>query len=164
MAAMSIWLCHLGSPMLLPLFKTVSMISFMLFLIFFSDSGTHPIAFDSCKLIPAELNYEIHEKEHLGLVWALKRWGALCLSLSSPFEVLTDHSSLQNFMSSKVLTSRQAFWAEFLSEFHFSITCRPGRLATLPDALSRRDDFYPERGEHFISKNTMNFQQLLKQD
>ncbi|MBW0549839.1 hypothetical protein O181_089554 [Austropuccinia psidii MF-1] len=27
-----------------------------------NDSGKHPIAFDSCKLLPAELNYEIHEK------------------------------------------------------------------------------------------------------
>ncbi|MBW0544595.1 hypothetical protein O181_084310 [Austropuccinia psidii MF-1] len=35
-----------------------------------SDSGKHPIAFDSCKLLPAELNYEIHDKELLGIVWA----------------------------------------------------------------------------------------------
>ncbi|MBW0577546.1 hypothetical protein O181_117261 [Austropuccinia psidii MF-1] len=127
-----------------------------------SDSGKHPIAFGSCKFIPEELNYEIHDKELLGIVLALKSWRAFHLSLSSPFEVLTNHSSLQYFMSSKVLTRRQACWAEFLSEFHFSITYVPGRLATLPDALSRRDDFYPERGEDFISKNPMNFQQLIK--
>ncbi|MBW0573809.1 hypothetical protein O181_113524, partial [Austropuccinia psidii MF-1] len=129
-----------------------------------SDSGKHPIAFDSRKLIPAELNYEIHDKELLGIVWALKRWRAFLLSLSSPFEVLTDHSSLQYFMTSKVLTRRQARWAEFLSEFHFSITYRPGCLATLPDALSRWDNIYMERGEDFISKNPMNFQQIIKQD
>ncbi|MBW0568835.1 hypothetical protein O181_108550, partial [Austropuccinia psidii MF-1] len=129
-----------------------------------SDSGKHPIAFDSHKLIPAELNYEIHEKELLFIVWALKHWRAFPLSLSSPFEVLTDHSSLQYFMSSKVLTRCQAHWAEFLSEFHFSITYCPGRLATLTDALSCRDDVYPERGEDFISKNPMTFPQLLKQD
>ncbi|MBW0496704.1 hypothetical protein O181_036419, partial [Austropuccinia psidii MF-1] len=115
-------------------------------------------------LIPAELNYEIHDKELLGIVWALKCWRAFLLSLSSPFEVLTDHSSLQYFMSSKVLTHNQALWAEFLSEFHFSITYRPGRLATLPDALSCWDDIYPERGEDFISKNPMNVQQLIEQD
>ncbi|MBW0578869.1 hypothetical protein O181_118584, partial [Austropuccinia psidii MF-1] len=38
-----------------------------------NDSGKHPIAFDNCKLLPAELNYEIHDKELLGIVWALKR-------------------------------------------------------------------------------------------
>ncbi|MBW0592734.1 hypothetical protein O181_132449 [Austropuccinia psidii MF-1] len=67
-------------------------------------------------------------------------------------------------MSSKVLTRRQARWAEFLSEFHFVITYRPGRLATLPDALSRQDDVHPERGVDFISKNPENFHQVLKQN
>ncbi|MBW0575189.1 hypothetical protein O181_114904 [Austropuccinia psidii MF-1] len=67
-------------------------------------------------------------------------------------------------MSSKILTRHQAHWAEFLSEFHFSITYRPGHLATLPDALSPRDNIYPERGEDFISKNPMNHQKIIKQD
>ncbi|MBW0533307.1 hypothetical protein O181_073022 [Austropuccinia psidii MF-1] len=129
-----------------------------------NDSGKHPIEFDSCKLLPAGLNYEIHDKELLGIVWALKHWRAFPLSLSKPFEVLTDHFSLQYFMSSKVLTCCQACWAEFLSEFHFSITYLPGRLATLPDASSFWDDVYPERGVDFISKNPQNFHQVLKQN
>ncbi|MBW0573281.1 hypothetical protein O181_112996 [Austropuccinia psidii MF-1] len=111
-----------------------------------NDSGKHPIAFDSFKLLPAELNYETHHKELLGIVWALKHWRASLLSLSNSFEVLTDHSSLQYFMSSKALTHHQARWAEFLSAFHFTITYRPGRLATFPDALSHQDNVYPERG------------------
>ncbi|MBW0489888.1 hypothetical protein O181_029603 [Austropuccinia psidii MF-1] len=41
-------------------------------LIQISDSGKHPIAFDSHKCLPAELNYEIHDKELLGIVWALQ--------------------------------------------------------------------------------------------
>ncbi|MBW0571429.1 hypothetical protein O181_111144 [Austropuccinia psidii MF-1] len=118
-----------------------------------NDSGKHPIAFESRKLLPAELNYEIHDKELLGIIWALKCWRAFLLSLSNSFEVLTDHSSLQYFMSSKVLTHCQARWAEFLSEFHFTITYRPGRLATLPDALSHWDNVCPERGMDFISNN-----------
>ncbi|MBW0475350.1 hypothetical protein O181_015065 [Austropuccinia psidii MF-1] len=116
------------------------------------------------KRIPAELNYEIHYKELLGIVWALKGWMAFLLSLYSPFEVLTNHSSLQYFMSSKVLTHRQARWSEFLSEFHFSKTYCPGRPATLPDALSHWDNVIPERWEDFISKNPMNLQQLIKKD
>ncbi|MBW0584707.1 hypothetical protein O181_124422 [Austropuccinia psidii MF-1] len=76
-----------------------------------SDLGKHPIAFDSCKLLPAELSYEIHDKELLGIVWALKCWRAFLLSLSSSFEDLTNHSSLQYFMSSKILTFHQACWA-----------------------------------------------------
>ncbi|MBW0529800.1 hypothetical protein O181_069515 [Austropuccinia psidii MF-1] len=129
-----------------------------------SASGKPPIAFGSRKPVPAELNYEIHDKELLGIVWALKRWRAFLLSLYSPFEVLTNHSFLQSFMSSKFLTRRQAHWAEFLSEFHFSITYHPGCLATLLDALSRWDKVYPQTGEDSIRNNPMNFQQLIKQD
>ncbi|MBW0566659.1 hypothetical protein O181_106374, partial [Austropuccinia psidii MF-1] len=129
-----------------------------------NDSGRNPIASDSRKLLPAELKYEIRDKELLGIVWALKHWRAFLLSISNPFEVLTDHSSLQYFMSSEVLTFRQACWAEFLSEFQFTITYRQGRLATLPDALSRQDNVYPERGVDFIIKNPQNFHQVIKQD
>ncbi|MBW0573645.1 hypothetical protein O181_113360, partial [Austropuccinia psidii MF-1] len=60
------------------------------------------------KPIPTELKYEINDKELLGIVWALKHWRAFRLSLSSPVEVLTDPSSLQYFMSTKVLPSRQS--------------------------------------------------------
>ncbi|MBW0511938.1 hypothetical protein O181_051653 [Austropuccinia psidii MF-1] len=97
-----------------------------------SASGKRPIAFNSHKLIPEELNYEICDKELLGVFWALKHW--------------------------RVATLRQASWAEFLSEFHFSITYFLGHLANLPDNV------YLERGEEFISKNPMKFQQLIKQD
>ncbi|MBW0571199.1 hypothetical protein O181_110914 [Austropuccinia psidii MF-1] len=66
-------------------------------------------------------------------------------------------------MSSKILTCHQARWAEYLSEFHFSITYHPGHMATLPDALSPRDNVYPERGG-FISKNPKTYQKIIKQD
>ncbi|MBW0590954.1 hypothetical protein O181_130669 [Austropuccinia psidii MF-1] len=130
-----------------------------------NDSGKHPIAFDSRKLLQAELNYETHEEELLGILWSLKRWRAFLLSLSDSFEVLTDHSSLKYFMSSKVLTCHQASWEEFLSEFHCSITYHQGRLATLPDALSHPDDMYPERGwtsSERIPKTFIKFSRKMK--
>ncbi|MBW0471956.1 hypothetical protein O181_011671 [Austropuccinia psidii MF-1] len=49
-----------------------------------NDSGKHPTAFDSRKLLPAELKYEIHDKE-LGIVWALKQWRSFLLSLYNSF-------------------------------------------------------------------------------
>ncbi|MBW0570350.1 hypothetical protein O181_110065 [Austropuccinia psidii MF-1] len=74
-------------------------------------SGKHPIAFDSHKLLPEELKYKIHDKELLGIVWALKLWKAFLLSHSSSFKVITNHSSLQYFMSSNISTFFQAHWA-----------------------------------------------------
>ncbi|MBW0467346.1 hypothetical protein O181_007061 [Austropuccinia psidii MF-1] len=129
-----------------------------------NDSGKHPIEFDTQKPLPDELNYEIHDKELLGIIWALKCWRAFVLSLSHSFGVLQDHSSPQYFMSPKVLTCCQARWAKFLFEFHFTITYFPGRLATLTYALSHWDGMYPERGVEFIDKNPQNFQKILKKD
>ncbi|MBW0530908.1 hypothetical protein O181_070623 [Austropuccinia psidii MF-1] len=60
-----------------------------------TDSRKHPIAFDSRKPLPAELNYEIHDKELLGIFWALKRLRAFLIYLSKTFELFTNHSSLQ---------------------------------------------------------------------
>ncbi|MBW0479989.1 hypothetical protein O181_019704 [Austropuccinia psidii MF-1] len=129
-----------------------------------NDSRKHPIAFDSAKLLSAELNYEIHDKELSGLVWALECWRAFLLFLSNSFEVLKDDSSVQYVNSYKVLTPFLAHWAEFLSEFHSTITDHPGKLATLPDAFSGRDEVYPERGVDHIGKNHQNFHQIIKQD
>ncbi|MBW0492337.1 hypothetical protein O181_032052 [Austropuccinia psidii MF-1] len=84
-----------------------------------SDSEKHPIAFDSCKPLPEEINCETHDKELLGIVCALKPWTAFLLSLSSSFEALTNHSSLQYLMKSKILTCHQVCWAEFHFEFPF---------------------------------------------
>ncbi|MBW0549124.1 hypothetical protein O181_088839 [Austropuccinia psidii MF-1] len=117
---------HCSNPSLAPIVETdASDYALVSVLSQVSASGKHPIAFDSRKFLQEELNYEIHYKELLGIVWALKCCRAFLLSLSSSFEGLTDHSSLKYFMSSKILTCHQACWAEFLSEFHFSITYHP---------------------------------------
>ncbi|MBW0495825.1 hypothetical protein O181_035540 [Austropuccinia psidii MF-1] len=68
-----------------------------------SDSGKHPIAFYRRKPIPAELSYEIHGKELLGVVWALKRWRAfpflsLPLLKFSQIILLLNTSCLQKFL------------------------------------------------------------------
>ncbi|MBW0550526.1 hypothetical protein O181_090241 [Austropuccinia psidii MF-1] len=76
---------------------------------------------------------------------------------------LHDHPSLQYLMSSKVLTCFQAHWAEFLSEFPFSITYHPGRLANLPDAVS-----FPKKNEitdsRFFSDLFYQIQKAVWQD
>ena len=128
------------------------------------DNLLHPIAFDSRKMLPAELNYEIHDKELLAIVWAFQRWRSLLLSTSSQIQVLTDHNALEYFMSSKVLTRRQARWAELLAEYDFNIKYRPGKQALKPDALSRRDDVYPTGGDGAYAKNNPhNVRPLLRQ-
>ena len=55
-----------------------------------------------------------------------------------PTETLTtnnDHKNLTYFQSARVLSRRQARWAQFLTRFDFLITYRPGVQQGKVDAL-----------------------------
>ena len=63
-------------------------------------------------MIPAELNYFIHDKELLAIVRALEEREPELLSLQEPFLVVTDHRALASFMTKQKLNARQARRAE----------------------------------------------------
>jgi hypothetical protein len=88
---------------------------------------------------PAELNYQIHDKELLAIVKSLQQWRADLARTNSVVRVWTDHRALEYFMTTKQLNQRQARWAEVLAEFYFSIVYRPGSKNVLADTLSRRE-------------------------
>lgn len=104
-----------------------------------------PVAFMSKKMIPAECNYDIYDKELLAIVRAFEEWESELMSTgNSPVQVFTDHQNLRTFMSTKKLTRRQARWAEFLSQFHFKVTYRTGNTNTKADSLTRRPQDLPQ--------------------
>ncbi|KAF7568084.1 hypothetical protein PtrM4_126970 [Pyrenophora tritici-repentis] len=103
-----------------------------------TDGVLKPVAFISTKMSPAECNYAIYDKELMAIVRAFEEWRPELAGTSDPVKVISDHATLQTFMVNKALNRRQARWAEFLSEFNFKITYRPGRLGSKPDALTRR--------------------------
>lgn len=74
----------------------------------FSLNNFHPLDFESQNLQAAELNYKIHNKELLAIVYGLQKWQSYHLSLTEPFEILKDPNTLKYFMSTKALTQRQA--------------------------------------------------------
>ena len=61
--------------------------------------------------------------------------------------VLTDHHNLKYWMVPRQLMPLQALWMEVSSGFRFKIVYRPGKLAVMPNALSRRADYHPGEGE-----------------
>jgi hypothetical protein len=79
------------------------------------DGKPQPIAFHSRKLIQAELNYNIHDKELLAIVVAFKVWRVYLEGAKHTITVKTDHKNLTFFTTTKELTRRQARWAETLS-------------------------------------------------
>lgn len=106
-----------------------------------TTNALHPVAFHSRKFSPAEINYDVHDKELLAIIDAFKVWRQYVISTNTPVTVYTDHRNLQFFMTSKTLNRRQARWASFLADFSFVIVYRPGTQQGKTDALSRRAEF-----------------------
>ncbi|KAG5716608.1 hypothetical protein E4T56_gene16277 [Termitomyces sp. T112] len=101
-----------------------------------------PVAFYTRSMIPAELNYDIYDKELLAIVEAFRQWRAYLEGSPHCIQVYSDHNNLQYFTTTKQLSRRQARWSETLSEYDFTIHYRPRRLGTKPDALTWRPDVY----------------------
>jgi len=104
------------------------------------DGRLHPIAYYSRKLLPAELNYQIYDKELLAIVSAFKHWRHYLEFSPATTEVITDHRNLEYFTTTRQLSRRQVRWSEILSDYNFTIRYRPGSQNAAADALSRRDN------------------------
>ena len=83
----------------------------------------------------------------MAIVRAFEEWRPELEGSPSPVEVITDHKNLEYFMSTKILSRRQARWSEFLSRFNYQITYRPGKAGGKPDALTRRLGDLPKEGD-----------------
>ncbi|KAL0180337.1 hypothetical protein M9458_025779, partial [Cirrhinus mrigala] len=98
----------------------------------------HPCAFYSCKLSPAEQNYDVGNRELLAIKLALEEWRHWLEGSTHPFTIITYHKNLQYLREARRLNPRQARWALFFTRFNFKITYRSGSKNTSADALSRQ--------------------------
>ena len=89
-------------------------------------------------MILLELNYNIYNKELLGIVAALKEQRVFLQGIEKPFIVKTDYKNLTGFLMTKELNWRQVKWAEMLIEYHFEIQYTKGTDNARADALSRK--------------------------
>jgi len=110
------------------------------------EERLHPIAFHSRKFQPVEINYEIHDKELLGIVDAFKHWCRYCEGAKHQIQVFSDDQNLEYFTTTKVLNRRQARWAQEMAGVDFRMYYRPGSQNGKPDTLSRRLEYRPEKG------------------
>lgn len=106
------------------------------------DEGKlRPIAYYSRKLQPAEINYDVHDKELLAIIVALEQWRVYLEGSTYPVQVWTDHKNLATFTTTKILNRRQVRWAEKIAAYNLIITYRKGTENARADALSRRQDY-----------------------
>jgi len=102
--------------------------------------GQHPIAFHLRTLLPAEKNYNVHDKEMAAIVYGFKCGHPYFLGANHPIMVCTDHKNLQYFHQPQKITGRQARWMEFLQDFDYRLNHIPGHANTVADLLSQRKD------------------------
>ena len=110
------------------------------------DNQWHPIAFQSRKFQPAEVTYDVHDKEMTAIVAAIKEWEHLLMSVHDEITVFSNHMNSEYFNSTKVLNCRQHRWAEFPQPFRFKVVYREGRVNEKADTLSQLRDDRPEGG------------------
>ena len=63
-------------------------------------------------------------------------------------KVLIDHKGLEYFMITKKLISRQAKWAEFLSEFNFFVTYQTEKKNNKANALTQKLHEFPANNKN----------------
>ena len=85
-----------------------------------------------------ELNYNIYNKELLGIVIVLKEQRAFLQGIEKLFIVKTDYKNLTRFQIIKELNYRQIRQAEMLIEYYFKIQYTKGIENIRVDALSRK--------------------------
>ena len=74
----------------------------------YSGKNLHPVAFLSRKLSLTEQNYEIYDKKLMTIVRCFEQWRAELKGSSHVIEILSDHKNLEYFMTTKLLSRRQA--------------------------------------------------------
>ena len=99
-----------------------------------------PVLLISKALNETEYNYEIHDKEMLGVIYCLEVWRHFLEGTRVKFEIWTDHKNLEYFITSQNLNCRQARWALYLSRFDFVLKHVLGSKIEKTDSLSRRSD------------------------
>ena len=108
------------------------------------DDGTwRPVAYRSKTMSKAQYNYDIHDKELLAIMQALKEWRQYCEGAKHTVRIRTDYKNLVPFTIIKELNGRQIRWNEELANFDINFEYRPGLEGGKPDALTRRSGDMP---------------------
>ena len=104
-----------------------------------------PVAYRSKTMTPAECNYDVHDKEVLAIVQAIKEWKRyMAGKLPTEVNILTYHRNLLTFTTTKQLNGRQVRWMEMLVEQPFIIRYRPGKGNGKADTLTKRSGDWPD--------------------
>ncbi|EEB98128.1 hypothetical protein MPER_02420 [Moniliophthora perniciosa FA553] len=75
-----------------------------------SDGEWHPCGYISNSFNQAERNYQIYDRELLGMIRGLKEWRHYLMGSNFPTVLLSDHDNIRYFRQPQDLNPRQARW------------------------------------------------------
>jgi len=104
------------------------------------DRRWYPLSYYNKWFPPVKLNYDIYDKEMVGIVNCFSEWQDFLMGGPGEIVVFTDHKNLECFNTTKLLNQSQASWAEIFSQFNFKNVYRPVEMNGKVDALARRVD------------------------
>ena len=90
-----------------------------------------PIAYCSSMFTPAEQNYDIYEREFLGVLKALKCFRPHVTAMEIPVTILTDHTNLTHWKATRKVNQWVARWFAKLQDYNLVIKHIPGRSTWL---------------------------------
>jgi len=112
----------------------------------FEDGKLHPVRFVSRKINPAELNYDVYNKEMLAVVFSLQNNRHYLQGAVHKTIIYSDHQNLTYFKTAVLLNRRQARWSEELKQYNFQLLYRKGSSNAKADILSRCPAFTSKEG------------------
>ena len=105
------------------------------------------IGYASKTLNSAEWNYNIWDREFLGLIFGLTYWQHLLCGIEHPIQVFVDHANLLHYRHPQKVNRRVAHYILTLADYNIEIYHHPGPL-NRADTLSRRPDYNEGREDN----------------
>ena len=99
------------------------------------NGKSHPVAYFSNTLQTSQRKWSAYSKEAYALVLALRHWKVYLTG--THFIIRSDHNPLVTLRKTKDPRGKFGRWLTELEELSFEIHYKPGKINTVPDALSR---------------------------
>ena len=96
-----------------------------------------PITYYSSMFTPTKQNYDIYERDFLGVLKALKCFRPHIAATEIPVTILTDHVNQTHWKATRKVNWQVARWFAKLQDYNLVIKHVPGKIRTAPDMLSR---------------------------
>ena len=96
-----------------------------------------PVAYYSNTFMLTKQNYDIYEREFLGVLKALKHFRPHVAAMEIPVTILTDHANLTHWKATRKVNRWVARWFAEIQDYNLIIKHVPGKIHTTPDMLSR---------------------------